>query len=62
MGARPKKAELLHFENGVSTDMIADRCMKELSFGANMRAGEEYRRHTAGVLVKRCLAEVEYAY
>ncbi len=62
VGARPKKAELLHFENGVPTDMIAERCMKELSFGVNMRAGEEYRRHTAGVLIRRCLAEVEYAY
>lgn len=57
VGARPKRAEVK-----MASDLKADT-VKELagsfSYGSNMRASGEYRRHLAGVLLKRAAAEIQ---
>ena len=53
VGARPGAAVLVSVADG---DTV--RAAQSLSFGGNMRAGADYRRHLAKVLLKRGLASL----
>ena len=59
IGARPVKAEVFEYEISEKENLIqfSEQVKKDFSFGSNRRAGADYRRHLAGVLVKRaCVA------
>lgn len=55
IGARPKIAQVLE---GASLEKLMAQA-KELPYGSNMRAGADYRRHLAGVLLTRAWKEME---
>ncbi len=66
IGARPSKAKLL-LDNGSilsqnPTDEEINRFIsfikENMDFGSNMRGSKDYRRHLAGVLVKRGIKEI----
>ena len=62
LGARPAKAGTLEVPAAESEDMemLTEKIQKVFTFGSNRRAGAAYRRHLAGVLVKRaCQANRE---
>lgn len=66
LGARPKKAKLiLDRERLLSQnptekeiDKFIEYMKENTSFGSNMRASAEFRRHLAGVLCKRGMEEI----
>lgn len=74
VGARPMRAEIAHKASAylneainkhkaISQDAIdhaARLASDELSFGSNMRASADYRKHLCQVLVKRCIKEVTH--
>ncbi len=55
IGARPVKAEVLELPLSEKDDLLqlADKVRDSFTFGSNRRAGADYRRHVAGVLVQR---------
>ncbi len=53
VGARPYLAESFRVDDEWETGIT------KLRFGSNIRAGEQYRRKVASVLVKRCLNKIE---
>ncbi len=55
IGARPVKAEVLELPLSEKEDLVqlADKVRASFTFGSNRRAGADYRRHVAGVLVQR---------
>lgn len=66
LGARPSKAKLLLDDNNIlSNDPTEEEISnyikfieETVEFGSNMRGSKEYRRHLAGVLIKRGIAEI----
>lgn len=66
VGARPKRAQLVvDKENFLSLEPTEDEmnrflnCLyEEVAFDSNMRGSAEYRKHLAGVLVKRGIKEI----
>jgi CO/xanthine dehydrogenase FAD-binding subunit len=66
LGARPSRAKLLiDVENILSQNPIQEQITNFISymegkieFASNMRGSEEYRRHLAGVLIKRGIKEI----
>lgn len=67
VGARPHKAKLAHeaaelLSQRPTVDEVretANRVVKELDFGTNLRASKEYRELLAKVLVQRAIEEIE---
>lgn len=57
IGARPGIARLYEIET--MDDETAERLMEETDFQSNMRASDTFRRHLAGVLLRRAFAAVE---
>ncbi len=57
IGARPGIARLYEIET--MDDETAARLAEETSFQSNMRASDTFRRHLAGVLLRRAFAAVE---
>ena len=49
------KAEVLELPLSEKDDLVqlADKVRASFTFGSNRRAGADYRRHVAGVLVQR---------
>jgi CO/xanthine dehydrogenase FAD-binding subunit len=66
LGARPSRAKLLRDDEKRLSEQPTDieiedfiTYMKEqVTFGSNLRGSEEYRRHLAGVLIKRGIREI----
>ena len=56
IGARPVRAETLTLDLSEKADM---EVQEQFSFGSNRRGSADYRRHIAGVLVKRACAANE---
>ena len=59
IGARPVRAETLTLDLSEKADMehLVKKVQEQFSFGSNRRGSADYRRHIAGVLVKRaCVA------
>lgn len=61
IGARPVRAETLTLDLSEKADMehLVKKVQEQFSFGSNRRGGADYRRHIAGVLVKRACAANE---
>lgn len=57
IGARPQRAEL-HSAANLKEDTLK-QLADSFTYGSNMRASEEYRRHLAKVLLKRAAAEIQ---
>lgn len=59
VGARPMKAALITKEtviaNEEAAENFAEEIVNQMTFGTNMRGSEEYRKHIAGVLIKRAV-------
>ena len=57
IGARPQRAEVRQAAD------LKEETLKELvesfTYGSNMRASAEYRKHLAKVLLKRAAAEIQ---
>jgi len=74
VGARPMRAQIAHKASEYLNDIINNNesineevikhtamlASRELTFGSNMRASEEYRNHLCQVLVSRCIKEVTH--
>lgn len=66
VGARPGRAVLVRDEEGILSAGITEKSAEEfgayaaakIRTGSNMRAGAEYRKHLAQVLVKRACLEI----
>lgn len=66
LGARPGRARLLRDDDGILSNNPSDDEIsrfisymgKHTDFGSNMRGGEEYRRHLAGVLIRRAIRKI----
>lgn len=63
IGARPAKAKLLRYNSlDISSkkdlDHIIATIKNEIIFGTNLRAGSEYRKHLAEVLVRRNFRDI----
>ena len=58
VGARPMRAVRFEREPGMSDEEFAEYVQRAAIFGGNMRASAEYRRHIAGVLVRRGCAAI----
>ena len=64
VGARPRRAQRASMELPLTADReqvdnYVQGLQKEFSFGSNLRAGESYRRHLCGVLVRRGLEQLK---
>ncbi len=59
IGARPQIAKILTFPEGVSSDEMTGTALSSLSFSSNLRGSEDYRRHLAKVLIRRCWESME---
>ena len=61
IGARPVRAETLTLDLSEKADMehLVKKVQEQFSFGSNRRGSADYRRHIAGVLVKRACAANE---
>lgn len=58
IGARPMRAVRFERPAGISDAEFAEYVQRSAAFGGNMRASAEYRRHVAGVLVRRGCAAI----
>ena len=58
IGARPMRAVRLLIPDNFSVSEACEYAQNQLVFGSNMRASAEYRRHIAGVLLKRGLESI----
>ncbi|MDO5435062.1 MAG: FAD binding domain-containing protein [Clostridia bacterium] len=56
VGARPMRAVLLGGPGETKESLAAG--VAELTYGTNRAASEAYRRHVAGVLFSRCIADI----
>ena len=63
VGARPARAQIVDAPLSISAkeEQIQAVCdaAQNLAFAGNMRASEEYRRHLANVLIRRCVAALK---
>lgn len=61
IGARPVRAATLTLDLSEKADMehLVKKVQEQFSFGSNRRGSADYRRHIAGVLVKRACAANE---
>ncbi len=57
IGARPGRAERIMPEHSENTDW--ERQLSGLTFGSNLRASGEYRKHLAAVLCQRAMSRLE---
>lgn len=57
VGARPGRALLLCADEAELTDARRRALLEDVPFGANLRAGAEYRREIADVLVRRAVQD-----
>lgn len=64
IGARPAKAQVRDYDTAQMKDIDHFRydVLNDFVFGNNRRGGDEYRRHVAGVLIKRCCAAISGHY
>ena len=58
IGARPLKAVLFELP-AAPAEQLAEQVQQQVVTGSNMRGSAEYRRHLAGVLVRRTVHELE---
>lgn len=58
VGARPMRAVRFERTEGMNDAEFAEYVQQSATFGGNMRASAEYRRHIAGVLVRRGCAAI----
>lgn len=58
VGARPMRAVRFERAAGITDAEFAEYVQRSATFGSNMRASAEYRRHIAGVLVRRGCASI----
>lgn len=58
VGARPLRAARFERAADVSDTEFAEYVQRSATFGGNMRASADYRRHIAGVLVRRGCAAI----
>ena len=58
IGARPLKAVLIEMP-AAPAEQLAEQVQQQVITGSNMRGSAEYRRHLAGVLVRRTVHELE---
>jgi CO/xanthine dehydrogenase FAD-binding subunit len=66
LGARPGRAKLIPNDLGVLSEVptkeeiqsLIRNIVETVDFGSNMRGSKEYRRHLAGVLIKRGITEI----
>lgn len=63
VGARPARAQIVQAPLAITADQaqLDAFCaeVQKMTFASNMRAGEEYRRHLANVLIGRCFAALK---
>lgn len=57
-GARPQKACIVH-PKGSDIREITEDAVSKVHFGSNMRAGAQYRKEIAGVLLRRALEDIQ---
>ena len=58
LGARPQRAVLFTFDEGMTPQEMAAAVQAQIQTGSNMRGSAEYRRHLAGVLVRRAAEQL----
>lgn len=58
LGARPQRAVLFTFDEGMTSQEMAAAVQAQIQTGSNMRGSAEYRRHLAGVLVRRAAEQL----
>lgn len=58
IGARPQRAVLFQFEGAQDPQTMAAAIQEQIQTGSNMRGSAEYRRHLAGVLVRRAAEQL----
>ncbi len=58
MGARPARAALAVLPAGAPADRLALEAAERFSYGDNMRGSGEYRKHLAGVCIRRLMEQL----
>lgn len=58
VGARPAKAALAVLPAGAPADRLALEAAERFSYGDNMRGSGEYRKHLAGVCIRRLMEQL----
>lgn len=61
VGARPHSARLCTVPRtaGLTPEAVAEKAVGEMVFQSNLRAGKDYRKHLAGVYVRRLVERLE---
>ena len=62
IGARPMRAVKTTFPSDMPVDAIVRQVQDQMVFGSDMRASAEYRRHLAGVFLRRGVLRLEEEY